>query len=83
MVAALALIRSEKEETVMQSSIISPVRISPVRNQERSLGLRRGNVHKFHRKLDRVSRWEDEVASVSLALLVAILFALVYQAIVV
>ena len=62
----------------MQSSAISPVR-----NRERRVGFRRRNVHKFHPKLDRVSRWGDEVASVSLALLIAILFALVYEAIVV
>lgn len=55
--------------------------ISPVRNRERSLALCRGNVHKFHRKLDRPNRWGDDVATVSLALLVAILFALVYEAI--
>ena len=60
----------------MQSS-----EISPVRNRERSLGLRRANVQKFHHKLDRPSRWEDEVATVSLVLLIAILFALVYEAI--
>jgi hypothetical protein len=79
MVAALPLIRSEKKEMVMQSSIISPVR-----NRERSIGrLRREKVHEFHQKPDRPSRWGDAVATVSLAFLVVVLFALVYEAIVV
>jgi hypothetical protein len=82
MVAALPLIRSEKKETVMQSSIISP-RISPVRNRERSIGPRREKVHELRRKLDRASRWGDEVATISLALLLVIVFALVFEAIVV
>jgi hypothetical protein len=76
MVAALPRIRSEKMETVMQNSASSPVR-----NRETSLGLCRGNVQEFQRRLDRPRRWEDEVATVALVLLVAILFVLVYEAI--
>jgi hypothetical protein len=61
----------------MQTSTPSHMRFG-----RESINRRRTPVHGNHPKLDQPSRWQDAVATFSLALTAIILFALVYQSMV-